>query len=470
MAPMAPSAPPPRSQKAEFVLAGLAACGAITATNPVDVVKTRLQLQGELKGAKASAYTGILQAMGRIFQKEGLRGLQRGLCAAYLLQFSNVGCRFGCYGYLKQLFQVRPGESTGAWLSAMGLGLASGALAGLVSNPFFLLKSRFQAAGSEDVMHQHSHPSLRSAFREIGKAQGIAGYYRGLSAFVPRVAVATSAQLSTYDVSKEFILRRTEVKEGVATHFGASLMSGLAVTLAMQPFDIVAVRLMNQPATGVPLYTGPLDCGRKMLSHEGLHGSPVGGDLAAPPAQCALEMEISSLDWMALERCVTGGSGFLGSWCIKLLLEEGYTVHTTTRSAEKASYLRKLPGAERLKIFDGVDLLSPGAFDAAIQGCVAVLHTASPFYMKGGSEEKLVTPAVEGTRNVLDTCRRLGVKRVALTSSTASVYANYGTLPTEHVYSAADWSPAELLREKENWYCLSKVKAEERGARDSRLA
>ena len=47
-----------------------------------------------------------------------------------------------------------------------------------------------------------------------------------------------------------------------------NLRSGLAVTVAMQPFDIVAVRLMNQPS--VAIYSGPLDCCRKMLRHEGL--------------------------------------------------------------------------------------------------------------------------------------------------------------------------------------------------------
>eukprot|EP00438_Fugacium_kawagutii_P026764 Skav216454 [mRNA] locus=scaffold50:708497:712440:- [translate_table: standard] len=157
--------------------------------------------------------------------------------------------------------------------------------------------------------------------------------------------------------------------------------------------------------------------------------------------------------------CVTGGSGFLGSWCIKLLLEDGHHVHTTTRSAKKASYLMQLPGAaSRLKIFEGVDLLRPGAFDDAIAGCHAVLHTASPFYFAGGSEEKLVTPAVEGTRNVLSSCQKLGVKRVALTSSTGSVYVNYGTFPADHVYTSADWSPAELLREKQNWYCRLAIK------------
>lgn len=47
--------------------------------------------------------------MMRIFQQEGLLGLQRGLFAAYLLQFSNVGCRFGTYGSLKQFFGLKQG-------------------------------------------------------------------------------------------------------------------------------------------------------------------------------------------------------------------------------------------------------------------------------------------------------------------------------------------------------------------------
>jgi len=150
----------------------------------------------------------------------------------------------------------------------------------------------------------------------------------------------------------------------------------------------------------------------------------------------------------------------LGSWCVKFLLDRGYTVHTTVRSAEKAAYLRVLPGSDRLKIFEKVDLLDAGAFDAAIMGCDAVLHTASPFYTKDGSEDKLVWPAVEGTRNVLTSCRRLGVKKVACTASTANIYINYGTLPADHVYTEEDWSPEGMLREKRNWYALSKVMAE----------
>lgn len=80
--------------------------------------------------------------------------------------------------------------------------------------------------------------------------------------------------------------------------------------------------------------------------------------------------------------------------------------------------------------------------------------------MAGGSEDALVVPAVTGTRNVLSSCRKNGVKKVVLTSSTAAIYVTYGTLPADHIYTEADWTSEDLVREKCNWYCLSKTKAE----------
>lgn len=67
-----------------FVSGGLAACFAVTVTNPLEVVKTRLQLQGELasKGQAKRVYTGVFQALGVIAKNEGIRGLQRGLSTA----------------------------------------------------------------------------------------------------------------------------------------------------------------------------------------------------------------------------------------------------------------------------------------------------------------------------------------------------------------------------------------------------
>ncbi|XP_050154019.1 phenylacetaldehyde reductase-like isoform X2 [Malus sylvestris] len=79
--------------------------------------------------------------------------------------------------------------------------------------------------------------------------------------------------------------------------------------------------------------------------------------------------------------CVTGASGYIASWLVKLLLQKGYTVKATVRDPndpKKTEHLRSLDGAkERLHLFKA-DLLEEGAFDAAVDGCQGVFHTASP--------------------------------------------------------------------------------------------
>ncbi|OQR96883.1 dihydroflavonol-4-reductase [Achlya hypogyna] len=162
--------------------------------------------------------------------------------------------------------------------------------------------------------------------------------------------------------------------------------------------------------------------------------------------------------------CVTGGSGFLGSYVVKLLLEKGYRVKTTVRDVtdtKKVAHLRALPGAaERLELFQA-DLLQEGSFDAAIKGCSGVFHTASPFFTKNQTRDALVVPAVEGTLNVLRSCaRQESVRRVILTSSMAAIYVHCDTLPDDHVFTEADWSNEERMEKLGLWYCLSKTVAE----------
>lgn len=81
--------------------------------------------------------------------------------------------------------------------------------------------------------------------------------------------------------------------------------------------------------------------------------------------------------------CVTGASGYIASWLVKLLLQRGYTVKATVRDPDdprKTEHLVALDGAkERLHLFKA-DLLEEGSFDSVVTGCEGVFHTASPFY------------------------------------------------------------------------------------------
>lgn len=125
---------------------------------------------------------------------------------------------------------------------------------------------------------------------------------------------------------------------------------------------------------------------------------------------------------------VTGGAGYIASWIIRYLLEDGKKVHATVRSLSDRSKIEHLldlqsefPG--RLELFEA-DLLKKGSFAPAMQSVELVLHTASPFFISGikDPQKDLVEPALEGTRNVLETVNQTpSVKRVVLTSSVAAI-------------------------------------------------
>ncbi|PIQ25945.1 diaminohydroxyphosphoribosylaminopyrimidine deaminase [bacterium (Candidatus Blackallbacteria) CG17_big_fil_post_rev_8_21_14_2_50_48_46] len=164
---------------------------------------------------------------------------------------------------------------------------------------------------------------------------------------------------------------------------------------------------------------------------------------------------------------VTGGSGYLASWIIAQLLEAGATVHTTVRNpaqTDKYQHLLDLAGQHpgTLKVF-AADLLSPGSFAEAMQGCETVMHTASPFVTSGigDPQKELVEPALLGTRSVLETVNQQEqVQRVVLTSSVVSIYGDATDLRQTAFgrFTEEDWNQTSSLKHQP--YSLSKTLAE----------
>ncbi|VVA25185.1 PREDICTED: cinnamoyl-CoA reductase [Prunus dulcis] len=164
--------------------------------------------------------------------------------------------------------------------------------------------------------------------------------------------------------------------------------------------------------------------------------------------------------------CVTGASGYIASWLVKLLLQRGYTVKATVcdpNDPKKTEHLLSLDGAkERLHLFKA-DLIQEGSFDTVVDGCEGVFHTASPVQFSATDpHEELLYPAVKGTLNVLKSCVKFPtVKRVVLTSSMASVLHNGKPLTPDVVVDETWFSDPLVCEDLEAWYFLSKTLAEE---------
>ncbi|XP_071708841.1 phenylacetaldehyde reductase-like [Rutidosis leptorrhynchoides] len=170
--------------------------------------------------------------------------------------------------------------------------------------------------------------------------------------------------------------------------------------------------------------------------------------------------------------CVTGASGFIASWLVKLLLARGYTVHATVRSLDdpkKTGHLQALDGAkERLSLFKA-DLIEEGSFDCAFNGCVCVFHTASPvMFTVDDPHAQLIDPAVKGTLNVLKSAAKVPtLKRVVLTSSMSAVMFGVD-IPQSSVVDETWFSNPLVCEQKKMWYFVSKTLAEEAAVKYSK--
>lgn len=159
---------------------------------------------------------------------------------------------------------------------------------------------------------------------------------------------------------------------------------------------------------------------------------------------------------------VTGGSGYIASFCIAQLLQEGAKVRTTVRSNAREATVRTAIGKlvradDRLEIVVA-DLNADAGWDEACAGCSGVLHVASPLPARNPkNDDDLVRPARDGALRVLKAARDGSPARLVMTSSTAAVA--YGRGGRARPFTEEDWSDA-TDRSDSSAYERSKMIAE----------
>lgn len=143
---------------------------------------------------------------------------------------------------------------------------------------------------------------------------------------------------------------------------------------------------------------------------------------------------------------VTGGSGYLGGWCLVELLRRGYRVRTTVRDISREAEVRarlepEVDAGDNLSVL-AADLLRDEGWEQAVRGCDYVLHVASPFPPRQPKDpDELIVPAREGTLRVLKAALDAGVDRIVVTSSIAAVggSTNHASAPL----TEADWTDSD---------------------------
>jgi len=156
-------------------------------------------------------------------------------------------------------------------------GIISGLIGAVASTPFDLLKTRLQsqALGSNALVgHQHGYTGLRSGLSHIISEHGIRGLWVGTGAATVRQAIGSTAQLTSYSMTKDEFLSRN-YSDSPKTHLMCSLISSFFTVLFMNPVDVIRTRVYNQvygvDGRGVS-YKGVVDAFLKILRGEGVRG------------------------------------------------------------------------------------------------------------------------------------------------------------------------------------------------------
>lgn len=218
----------------KFAFGGLAGMAATCVVQPLDLIKTRMQLSGGSRTSFAVA--------GEIVAREGFVALYTGLSAGLLRQATYTTTRLGVYNYLFDSYKEKNGAAPGFGTKTL-LGVAAGSVGAFVGTPAEVALIRMTADGRLPVEQRRNYKNVADALIRIVREEGVLKLWRGATPTVGRAMVVNAAQLSTYSQAREMFVGY--VPDGITLHFCASMVSGLITTIASMPVDIIKTRIQN---------------------------------------------------------------------------------------------------------------------------------------------------------------------------------------------------------------------------------
>ncbi|KAK6731113.1 hypothetical protein RB195_007528 [Necator americanus] len=250
----------------KFAFGGLAGMGATLFVQPLDLVKNRMQLSG-LSGKKE--YRSSIHCLSTIIRNEGVLAVYNGLSAGLLRQATYTTTRLGTYTYLFETF--RKGDAAPSFAMKASLGMTAGAIGSVVGTPAELALIRMTGDGRLPPEQRRNYKNVFDALIRVVKEEGVLTLWRGCAPTVVRAMVVNAAQLATYSQSKQALLETGYVHDGIFCHFLASMVSGLATTIASMPVDIAKTRIQSMKVIdGKPEYKNALDVWMKVIKNEGV--------------------------------------------------------------------------------------------------------------------------------------------------------------------------------------------------------
>lgn len=148
---------------------------------------------------------------------------------------------------------------------------------------------------------------------------------------------------------------------------------------------------------------------------------------------------------------VTGGTGFLGAYIIKSLVEKGHRVRALKRRSALPFFIDKNI-LDKVEWVEG-DILDPVSLEEAMNEMDAIVHSAALVSFAKEDRKRMYQVNVDGTANVVNCAIEKGIKRILHVSSIAALGR---TTKTEMINEEKKWEDSS----NNTHYALSKHASE----------
>ncbi|KAK4526452.1 hypothetical protein GAYE_SCF24G4368 [Galdieria yellowstonensis] len=250
------------------------------ATHPLDVVKTRLQVQFGRPRSQSLKYYGTFQSLALVWKEEGLRGLWQGITPTIAGLIPTQTIFFAVYTCMKSTSLSDNELSSPVFIHAYSAATAW-LVTSVVTNPLWVVKVRMQAQRYTSNPWRKYDGLLRS-FQVIWKEEGIYGLYRGTLAAMLG-ALGAMVQFPIYEAVKNSTSNNTcfdnaasvsskwnDISPQLSRIALASGVSSLLSSMTVYPLEVIRSRIQVQDAQTRNSYRGIVDCISKMLRQEGV--------------------------------------------------------------------------------------------------------------------------------------------------------------------------------------------------------
>lgn len=184
---------------AECLAGGIAGMSQVLFTNPLEIVKIRLQVQGEAARVAGVPREGAI----KICRDLGIRGLYKGASACLLRDIPFSAIYFSVYSHLKTdvFHEGRDGKKLGP-IELLSAGALAGMPAAYLATPADVIKTRLQVVARAG---QQTYHGISDAFTKILREEGLTAFFKGGPARVLRSSPQFGFTLLSYELIQRFL-------------------------------------------------------------------------------------------------------------------------------------------------------------------------------------------------------------------------------------------------------------------------